>query len=165
MADRPNSAGLLNYENAGEFVFDPTVSGGEALNRHDLVIIKSADGKLYTPDATAGNNFAGIALQQIALTDTEGRLQNDPKVFPKAVVKTTDAAAINANALRIKGSGGADALVAADLGKDVYAGDSLTLLLLAAAASGNAKVGRIARIDIGAQAAWIELTPFAGAKP
>lgn len=161
MADRTDSTGKLHFKNSGEFVYDPTVSGGEALNRHSMANVQT-DGLVYKATASAGAQFAGLAQQAVALTDTEARLQNDVNVLVKAVVAATDAAAIQAQALRVKGSGGSDALVAADLGDDVYANDDLTLVLVAGATTGDAKVGHIALIDVANQVAYIKLEPFNG---
>lgn len=62
----------------------------------------------------------------------------------KAVVKSTDAAAVAERAFRIKGSGTSDGLVAADRGKAVFVQDSLTLTVQPTA--GMPKAGYIAKL-------------------
>jgi hypothetical protein len=72
--------------------------------------------------------FTGVAMQDAIASSTPAqKLALLRKGVFKATVQTTDAAAVAAQSFRIKGSGGSDALVAADVRKPVYATDSMTL--------------------------------------
>jgi hypothetical protein len=159
MADRSDNLGLLHGKNAASLAF-VKVDIGETINRVSLVMMKT-DGKIYRSAPTAGAKHVGI-LQTAGVTTAskEAIVENDPAQLFKAAVVTTDALAIAARAVRIKGSGGSDALVQTDLGEDVFAEDDLTLVLGAAASEFAVRVGRIALLDISGQFAYIKQYPF-----
>lgn len=93
---------------------------------------------------SATPTFEGVASDDALASDSDV-LEVLRKGAFKAVVAATDAAAVAASAFRIKGSGGSDALVAADRMKPVYATDSMTLEV--DPAGNGPKVGYIIKLS------------------
>lgn len=96
--------------------------------RQELTM-RGDDGKIdQAAPGQANAVFSGVAMQDAVASSTPAqKLPLLRKGVFKATVQSTDAAAVAAQSFRIKGSGGSDALVAADVKKPVYATDSMTL--------------------------------------
>lgn len=92
--------------------------------KHELAG-RLSTGKLFQAGPTTPI-FEGVVQDDADFSESDD-LKIQRKGAYKAVVKSTDAAAIAERALRIKGSGTTDGLVIGDRSKAVYAVDSMTL--------------------------------------